>query len=471
MFDYICEALKSFRGIFSRNTSWVLFCMVILGFIGANEMIGVTSFCRFWGVGNSLYMAFLNFFRASSWSLPAILAQWGAFVMTQEVAVLIQGRMVMIGDHTYVPKDGRRMPGVVSLHQNSETQSKPSYFRGHCWGAIALVAGSTAAPYCLPLALAIHLGMLHIGQVQESRTGKRTENMGTRVVQMAIDFALRHDAPSVLVLDAFFPTGALFRLAASVWCVSIQRPLVTLVIRAKKNCVAYFDPEPYTGRGRPRKYGEKVSLMELFDHSDFFSKATCHIYGRTEEILIASHELLWKPLGDKLLFVLAVTSRGPLVLMCSDLSQNPVAAVELYCLRPRIEVMFDMLKNLIGAFSYRFWSRVMPRHSRKPKKNKLLKPVPSRNLNTVRCCWEACERFVMLGSISLGLLILTALKHTDTVWEQFDGYLRTRSRSLPSERTVKYVIGPVILKNFLISAPIGIMREIRNRCFGRKTFL
>ncbi|MCP4352404.1 MAG: hypothetical protein GY795_43650 [Desulfobacterales bacterium] len=149
------------------------------------------------------------------------------------------------------------------------------------------------------------------------------------------------------VSDAFFPTGALFRLAASVRCISIQRPLVTPVIRAKKNCVAF----------------------------------------------------------------------------------------------------------------------------RKPKKNKLLKPVPSRSLNTVRCCREACERFVMPGSISLGLLILTALKHTDTVWEQFDGYLRTRSRSLPSERTVKYVTGPVILRNFLISAPIGIMREIRNRCFGRKTFL
>ncbi|MDM8538562.1 sigma factor-like helix-turn-helix DNA-binding protein, partial [Desulfobacterales bacterium HSG17] len=42
-------------------------------------------------------------------------------------------------------------PGVVTLRQQSETQSKPSYFRGHCWAVTGLVIGSMAAPYCLPL--------------------------------------------------------------------------------------------------------------------------------------------------------------------------------------------------------------------------------------------------------------------------------------------------------------------------------
>jgi len=146
--------------------------------------------------------------------------------------------------------------------------------------------------------------------------------------------------------------------------------------------------------------------------------------------------------------------------MCSDLNQEPIAAVELYCVRPRIEVMFDMLKNLIGAFSYRFWSKKMPKHSRKPKKNKYLTPVPIDSLNTVKKCWEGCERFVMLGAISLGLLQLIALKYTQNVWEHFDAFLRTRSRSLPSERTVKYVMARLIINNFLISPKNGIMRII-----------
>lgn len=470
MLTYICDGLKFFRSIFSRNDSWILFSMVVLGFILAPEMSGVTSFCRSWGVGETLYKAFLNFFKASSWSISSLLVQWGAYLTIQGVTVSVDGRAVLLGDHTYVLKDGRRMPGVVSLHQQSETQSKPSYFRGHCWAAIGLVVGSMTIPYCIPLALCIQLGKIHIGPQDEINGRKKTQTMGTTVVQMAVDFAITHDIPCLLVLDAFFPGAAVFKLAASVWSIEIRQPLVILIVRAKKNCVAYFEPKEYSGNGRPRKYGEKVKLMELFDYPDTFLEFTCTIYGKKEKIQIAVHNLLWRPTGGLIRFVLAKTKRGPIVLMCSDLNQNAIAALELYCIRPRVEVMFDMLKNLIGAFNYRFWSKKMPRHSRKPKKNKDLKPVPEHSLDNVKCCWEAYERFVMLGSISLGFLALIAIKYTDEIWKQYEGYLRTRSREYPSERTVKHVMARHIISDFLISAPIGIMREIWDKCFGMKKY-
>ena len=176
----------------------------------------------------------------------------------------------------------------------------------------------------------------------------------------------------------FFPGAAVFRLAESVWSVRHKCPLLTLVIRAKKNVVGYFEAdEPRIKKqGRPRKYGEKVKISELFDHHHLFSKVKCNTYGKIiEEISIASFDLLWKPTGNLIRFVLAITNRGPIILMCSDLNQDPVAALELYCTRIRIEIMFDMLKNLMGVFRYRFWTKGLPRHSRKPKKNKYLKKV------------------------------------------------------------------------------------------------
>jgi hypothetical protein len=93
------------------------------------------------------------------------------------------------------------MPGVVTLHQNSETQSKPSYFRGHCWGAVCLLIGSLAEPFGIPLSLGIHQGQIHIGK---QNTSKDRNTMGPRIIQMALDFALRHNLPCVLTLDAFF---------------------------------------------------------------------------------------------------------------------------------------------------------------------------------------------------------------------------------------------------------------------------
>jgi hypothetical protein len=212
--------------------------MIVLGFIGSGDMVGVTSFCRFWGTGDLMYHKFRHFFRSKAWSLSNLISHWAAFVLKQGEAVVANGRVVLLGDHTHVPKDGRQMPGVVSLHQQSETQTKPSYFRGHCWGAIGVVIGTMALPFCLPLDLAIHLGLLHRGQKQRSEDNPET--MGTRIVQMAIDFAYKNNVLSVLVLDAFFPSKVIFKLAAATWSLDFKQPFVTLIVRAKKTALPIF---------------------------------------------------------------------------------------------------------------------------------------------------------------------------------------------------------------------------------------
>ena len=209
MITFILHALKSFGNCFTRNSAWLVFCLVILGFIGSNEMIGVTSFCRFWGLGENGYNMFVNFFHSTAWTLSGLVCHWTHFVLSQNKIVMINGRAVLQGDHTYVPKDGRRMPGVVTLHQDSETQSKPSYFRGHCWGAIGGLVGSLSAPFCIPLDLRIHQGFVHIGE--KVKAGEKEETLGTRIVHMALDFALRHGLPSVLTLDAFFSNRSCFQ--------------------------------------------------------------------------------------------------------------------------------------------------------------------------------------------------------------------------------------------------------------------
>ncbi len=468
MLQYIYQSLVFFRKAFSRSSTWLIFCLVILGFIGTPEMRGVTSFCRFWNLDIVGYNALIHFFRVSVWPLDTVICFWTTFIISQNVAVKNNERFVILGDHTCVAKDGRRMPCVVSLHQHSETQSKPSYFRGHYWGAVGLLIGSMASPFCIPLALGIHQGLTHVNG--DKAEAESNEKLGTRIVQMGLDFAIRHGVPSILVLDAFFPGAAVFLLAGSVWSIKHKRPLLTLIIRAKKNVVGFFEAEQPEIRpvGRPRKYGDKVKLSELFDSKELFSRVECTIYGQTENVSIASLDLLWKPTKNLIRFVLAVTSRGPIILMCSDLSQDPVAALELYCARVRIETMFDMLKNVMSVFQYRFWTQKLPRHSRKPKKNKNLKNPKPDDLKKVQCCFAAYERFVMLGGIALGLLQLISLKFEDLVWKEFQGFLRTKSRSLPSERTVKLVVGNLLIRDFFNSAPALMMRKIQAYCFKTK---
>jgi hypothetical protein len=62
MQQYITQTLRDFRGDFLRYSSWLLFCAIVIGFMGTTEMIGVTSLCRFWMINEAGYHRLLHFF-------------------------------------------------------------------------------------------------------------------------------------------------------------------------------------------------------------------------------------------------------------------------------------------------------------------------------------------------------------------------------------------------------------------------
>ncbi len=281
---------------------------------------------------------------------------------------------------------------------------------------------------------------------------------------MALSFALAHERPAWLVLDAFFPTAKVFRLARSVYSIVLKQPYLQVLIRAKKNYVAYFPapPKPPHQRGPQPRYGEKVYLWECFDHLHLFDTVECQIYSHRETVQVMALPLLWKPLGDWLLFIFAITSRGPIVLMCSELTLAPATALELYCVRTRIETLFDMMKNLLHAFCFRFWTKKLPRHPRRPRANRHLKAPAAPHVGTVEACWQAYESFVLCAVIAQGLLQLIALRFSDTVWLQHSLYLRTQSRALPSEKTVKQVLAPRLTKPFVHLPQNSVLEKIQH---------
>lgn len=458
---YTYDLLTTFRSLFTRHTPWVLFCVIILGFIGLPHIEGLSSWCRFWRMDGADYHRLLPFFHSSAWCLDGLITPWSHLVLHQQVAVTVQGRAVLLGDHTAVVQDARRMPGVVTRHQESETQSKPSYFRGHYWGVLGLLIGSLAEAFCRPLAARLHQGFAHLTPEESSPPNHDTQCVA--LVQMALDFVRRHHTPALLVLDAFFAIGAVFALANSLWSIALQQPMLFILTRAKKNYVAYHVPQAPTTRcpGRPRLYGAKVKLAEVFTtcRAQFLS-APCHVDGRVETIAYLALNLMWKPIKGPIRFVFAITSRGPIVLMCNDLTLDPLTALSLYCARVRIETMFAMLKGVLDAFTYRFWSKYLPRHSRTPTKNATLTSPQAQHLPRVHATWDACERFVTLGCIALGLLQLVAVKFPGQIWASYTQFLRTRSRAVPSERTVQTVLAQELVEDFRSLKPSAMRQEI-----------
>ena len=67
----------------------------------------------------------------------------------------------------------------------------------------------------------------------------------------------------------------------------------------------------------------------------------------------------------------------------------------------------------------------------------------------------------MLGCVALGMLQLLSLKFHGSIWDAFTCYLRTPSRALPSERTVKEVLAQELRRDFHNLKPSAMMQEIR----------
>ena len=56
-----------------------------------------------------------------------------------------KGQRVYVGDGIKVGQEGRKMPGVKRLHQESEDVSKPEWIRGHYFSALGLLLSAEKA--------------------------------------------------------------------------------------------------------------------------------------------------------------------------------------------------------------------------------------------------------------------------------------------------------------------------------------
>ena len=252
----------------------------------------------------------------------------------------------------------------------------------------------------------------------------------------------------VIVLDAYFAVGPVFSILQQTLDGHGKR-LIHVVTRAKKNVVAYQDPPPKNGRpGRPREYGSKLRLMDLFDSmACCFEQTTIELYGHCEEISFLCLDLIWKPIGEKVRFVLVRDGSEQFILMCSDLQLLASDIIRAYSYRFKIEVSFKVLKHLMGVFFYRFWTSAWPRIGTHNVSD--LSSVDSRrSRRLIRQTTNAIEAFMNFGCIATGILQIVSLNFHQTIWGKYLGWLRTVTSTIPSEEVVKSVIQEEYYHNF-----------------------
>jgi len=471
MINEISLILLMFKDCFSRTASFDWFVIVIMGFILRLEHHGVSSIIRWLGLQPSLYTALLAFFRASSWQLKCIQQRWWKIVLSRCPLLTVDNRYLVIGDGIKVSKEAEKMPGVKKLHQESDNSGKAPYIYGHHFGVLGILAVCAKKIFCVPLCAELHEGVKQLRNLQNKPepvvNGTKKVSITSLMASMGVDLIKGLGSKCILVLDAYFAVGPVFVILKELIDSTGER-LAHVVVKAQKNVVAYEDPPPKTGgRGAPRKYGCKLKLMELFkDRRNEFQEATVEIYGKNKTVLFLCLDLIWRPIKEKVRFVLVIDGVELFILMCSDSKLSPQNIIQAYSYRFKIEVSFKVLKHLMGVFFYHFWTRIWPDIG-KQNESDLSSLDNPRSEKLIAQAANAIEGFVNFGCIATGILQIISLNFHHTIWNRYRGWLRTITSTIPSEETVRSVIQEEFFYNFHSFNKTAIYRIIISKV--RKT--
>jgi hypothetical protein len=426
MFQLINDIIAQFRGSFKRQKTWQWFVCIILGFMVRGDHRGVTSTISALRLKPQLYHTLLHFFRSKAYKVSELYKKWVEIVIKHAILLEVRGRMVLIGDHIKIAKEGRRMPCVQKHHQSSENCGKAEYIEGHIFGQISAVITNGVESRAIPL----------MSELQESAAKTGGDTLITQTVKLAGEVTKSANKPATLVLDAYFCSGKTFEAADTITDEEDNR-MLEIVTRAKKDTVAYRDPvQSVKGKaGRPRKYGEKVKLYDLFkDKTVNFASAKMLLYGKWKEVQYLCRDLYWKPAERKIRFILAKTGASEIVIMSSDRRLTSREVITLYASRFKIETGFDDQKNDMGGFAYHFWTDALPKRKRNQDTVVPADPKKQEKINKTK---QAIAAWVCLGIIATGILTIIGFAYNRDIWKHYPGYIKTVSSRIPSVAATK----------------------------------
>jgi hypothetical protein len=143
--------------------------LTLIGLCCRLDLAGVTSYGRVLGLRPEAYHRFLHLFHSKGLDLDKLTACWVELCLTLFKPICAGSRLVCVADGIKAPKEGKLMPAVKSLHQQSASNSKPEYIMGQSFQAISLlVQGVSGHVAAVPLTSRIHEGLVFCNR--DSRT-------------------------------------------------------------------------------------------------------------------------------------------------------------------------------------------------------------------------------------------------------------------------------------------------------------
>ena len=285
------------------------------------------------------YSRFLSTYRWSVQALSArllelLIARCGLWCDDQG-----RPRLCLVIDETIVEKSSKHMPGVAWQRNTHGGWCRGTHILGHYWLMVGLLVRVAGRTMCLPLAFGLYR------QKQRCPADEyRTPCQVALALLQSLPWPAAPGLVRTVVADAGFADKALLQ-----WCA--QNDFVALV-RGRMDARVHDLYVPQSGRGRPRVWGELLSLVEFAAKGANFSQ-TIALYQNRTPVQLASLVGRHRQSGLPIRFVIMRTAgKADAVVMSTDLSLTPREMAGLYADRFAIEMTFRELKQHFGLGDY-----------------------------------------------------------------------------------------------------------------------
>jgi hypothetical protein len=251
-------------------------------------------------------------------------------------------------DDTPTKRYGRQVEGAGHHHNPTPGKTDATLCFGHSWVVAALVLthplfGETS----FPIAAELYLRQKEIDKLK----AKYNRIFRTKMA-IAVEMTKRLEPrfkgfgkKIEIIVDGGYAKE------------SVLSPLdklteVVVITRFRRDAALYAIPvqSAVRGRGRPKKYGERIDLQMLVESPEGWQEVECRQYGRVVKKQIKSFVATSRVMKGKPIKVVVVKEDAKtwLPLISTDVDVSVVEILESYAVRFGIEEMFKDLKEVWG---------------------------------------------------------------------------------------------------------------------------
>jgi hypothetical protein len=351
----VIDRIDPFAPCFYGVTTWMKAQILLIGTILTPGKRVVTEALRGMGLSqNAKFAQYHQVLNRAVWS-PLELAQ--VLLKLLVTTFIAPGQPLVFGiDPTIERRWGRKI-AARGIYRDPVRSSDSHFVKasGLRWISLMLL---TPIPWAQRIWALPVMTVLSPSERYYQARGRTPQTLLARSVQM------------LKVLRRWLPERALVVVGDSAYAAldflsEMQRLTLTFVTRLRIDAALYEPVPPYSGKGRPRKKGERLpTLAQVLQNPNTVWTTVSLVWydGQVRQMQMASACAVWFHVGKQALpirWVLVRDPQGdyaPVGLLSTDPLSEPLSIVTWFVQRWQLEVTFQEARRHLGVETQRQWS-------------------------------------------------------------------------------------------------------------------